>query len=798
MKAVLLAVAFFSCIPIAAQQAAQPTLAERAEKALSPIHGELNIAGLRQPVKVSRDNWGVAHIYAANQHDLFFAQGFAAAQDRLFQMELWKRAGQGRLAEVLGKSAVERDRYARLLKYRGDIVAEYKSYAPDALVILAAFTGGINAYIRYLNSTGGPGLPIEFQLAGFKPEPWKPEDCLSRMAAYSMTGNARSELSDSLLLTKLGADKAQQILDPDPPAKLDPTDGTDYAGLSPALLEGLVGGDTRIEFPESALSIGSNNWTISGKLTATGKPILANDPHRVIALPSLRYIVHLVAPGWDVIGSGEPALPGVAIGHNQRVAWGLTIFPVDQQDLYIEELNPANLLEYKRNGKWQTMRTEKAVINVKDSAPETVTLKFTQHGPVLWEDAAQHRALALRWVGSEPGTAGYLASLSVDRAQNWNEFLAALQRWKLPPENMVYADVDGNIGEQSAGLTPIRSWTGLLPVMGNDGSHEWSGFVPLDQLPRTFNPAEGWFATANNRTIAEDYKYKVGFEWSTFRVDRIRQVLSGFADKQHKVELGDVENLQNDVYSIPADELIRMLPRRSNGPESRYLNMLKDWDHLLRSPSVPGALYEVWERDLRNAVLQKIAGSSTPEFHGSFNTQQALDYVKAMPAEEQQRLLLSTLADAGQELEQREGSDPALWSWGAMHTMTFRHSLDQVPGGKGLFDLGPVARPGDGDTVDATASGAGSFHQTVGASYREIFDLGEWDNSLAVNTPGQSGQPGSRHYSDLLPLWEAGQYFPLVYSKAAVDENATDVLTLMPGEGERAKGNKRLGTTQPR
>jgi penicillin G amidase len=769
----------------AAQQEPKLDLAARAQKAVSPIAGEVKIPGLNQPVKVVRDTWGVAHIYAANQHDLFFAQGFVAAQDRLFQMEMWKRAGQGRLAEVLGSSAVERDRYARLLKYRGDMRKEYKSYAPDALTILQAFTGGINAYIRYIDLPGGPGLPIEFQLAGFKPEPWKPEDCLSRMAAYSMAGNAHAELTNAMLLSKLGSEKAQQMLDPDPPAKLDPAEGVDYSGLTPELLKGLVGGDVRIGFPPASVSVGSNNWTISGKLTATGKPILANDPHRVIALPSLRYIVHLVAPGWDVVGGGEPALPGVAIGHNQHIAWGLTIFPVDQQDLYVEELNPANPLQYKQSGNWQTMRTEKDTINVRGGPAQTILLKFTHDGPVLWEDAAHKRALALRWVGSEPGTAGYLASLAVDRAQNWNEFLAALERWKLPPENMVYADIDGNIGEQSAGLTPIRSWTGLLPVSGTDDRYKWTGFVPLDQLPRVFNPAEGWFATANNRTIPGDYKYKVGFEWATYRVERIRQVLGGFAEKQHKIRTEDAEELQNDVYSIPADQLIRMLPRHSDGPERRFVEMLKDWDRVLRSPSVAGALYEVWERRLRTALLQKITAENQSDI--SFYTQQAMDYLKSLPAADQQQLLLSTLADAGHEMEQKEGTDPALWSWGAMHTITFRHSLDELPQGKRLFDLGPLSRPGDGDTVDATAGP--DFHQASGASYREIFDLSNWDNALAINTPGQSGQPGSRHYSDLLALWEAGQYFPLVYSKEAVEENAADVLTLLP-EATSAIGNK--------
>lgn len=771
-------------------QQASGDLVARAQKAVSPLEGEIKVQGLQQAVKVERDNWGVAHIYAANQPDLFFAQGFVAAQDRLFQMEMWKRAGQGRLAEVLGKSAVERDRYARLLRYRGDMQAEYRSYAPDALSILTAFTDGINAYIHYINSPGGPGLPIEFQLTDFKPEPWKPEDCLSRMAAYSMTGNARSELLDAELLAKLGSDKAQQVIDPDPHTTLDPESGMDYTGFSPELLEGLVGGDVRIEFPSRDNPVGSNNWTISGKLTTTGKPILANDPHRVIAVPSLRYIVHLVAPGWNVIGAGEPALPGVAIGHNQRIAWGLTIFPVDQQDLYIEELNPANSREYKQNGKWRQMREETTTINVKGASRETMKLQLTEHGPILWEDTTHHRALALRWVGSEAGTAGYLASLSVDRAQSWKEFLAALERWKLPPENMVYADLDGNIGEQSVGLTPIRSWTGMLPVPGSDGKHEWNGFVPLDQLPRVLNPEQGWFATANNRTIAEDYKYKVGYEWATYRVERIRKVLSGFADKQQKIRVQDSESLQNDVYSIPADELIRMLPRHSDGPEARFVDMLKDWDRVLRSPSVPGALYEVWERHLRNALVNKLAGDSANEFTNHFGLQQALDYLKSLPAADQQQILLSTLADAGHEMEQKQGDDPALWSWGAMHTVTFRHSLDQLPGARQLFDLGPIARPGDGNTVDATGSSGSGFAQVSGASYREILDLSNWDNSLAINTPGQSGQPGSWHYADLLPFWEAGQYFPLVYSKSAVEENASKVLTLLPDATSSAAGHK--------
>ncbi len=741
----------------------------QAHGALSQTQGNLKTEGLQQPVTVLRDQWGIAHIYAQNQHDLFFAQGFVAAQDRLFQMELWKRAGQGRLAEVLGPSAAGRDRYARLLRYRGDMKAEYSSYAPDGFEILQAFTDGINAYIR-----NGRTLPIEFKMAGFRPEPWRPEDCLSRMAAFSVTANATAELRNAATLAALGPEKSRLLLRPDPDTQLDPAAGADMSWLSADLLKGMIGGDARIEFPADQNNVGSNNWTISGKLTASGKPFLANDPHRVIAVPSLRYIVHLVAPGWDLIGSGEPALPGISIGHNRNIAWGLTIFPVDQQDLYLEELNPSDSMQYKSGDHWEKFRTEQTTINIKGGPPQTVTLKFTSRGPVLWEDNTHHHALSLRWVGSEPGTAGYLASLSLDRANNWDEFLNAMQRWKLPPENMVYADTQGNIGEQSAGLTPIRSWTGLLPAP-DDAKHEWSGFVPLDELPRSFNPAEGFIATANNKTIPENYKYKVGYSWSPFRVQRIREALNESVKQQHKFTLADMQALQNDVLSLHARELIALLPE-TDGP---WVKVLRNWDDRLTADSQPALIYEVWQVQVQQAVLRKVAGS-VPHAPESPGPQQVLDYLRTGPlsAEDRNHLLLNSLTEAISELKKLEGPDPAKWTWGALHTITIRHSLDLQPGVKSLVDLGPISRPGDGNTVNAT--GGASFKQGSGASYREIFDLSNWDNSLAINTPGQSGQPGSPHYSDLLQMWSEGKYFPLFYSREKVEANATERLVLQP------------------
>ena len=767
---------------VAASLAQQPkSLNSRAREALSPVRGKLVATGLKEPVDVVRDRWGVAHIYAKNQHDLFFAQGFVVAQDRLFQMEMWKRAGNGRLAEVLGPSSVQRDINARLLRYRGDMKSEYESYAADTEEILRAFTDGINAEIRSLTAKGGPGLPIEFQLAGFRPEPWTPEDCLNRMAAFSMTGNAFSELRDAELIAQLGVERASAVLSLDPKVKLDPAPGADFAGLKPSLLQNLIGSDARIEFPSDA-SQGSNNWTVSGALTSTGKPILANDPHRVMALPSLRYIVHLVAPGWDVIGAGEPGLPGVALGHNQHIAWGFTIFGLDQQDLYLEELNPSDPLQYKTAAGWERMRMEHERIPVKGGAPVEVELKFTRHGPVLWEDGK--RALALRWVGAEPGTAGYLGSLAVDRASNWKEFEEAMARWKVPSENIVYADMDGNIGEHSTGLAPLRkTWTGLLPVPGA-ANYEWSGYVPNSELPHSFNPAAGFVATANHKMIPENYPYNVGFEWDPgYRARRIREVLTGIHESGKKVTVNDMEKLQADVVSLPARQLLSLLKQAVRNP-SPATEMMQRWDATLNRDSGAAALYEVCLRELRKAVsakegIETLRGRSSLENVLTELGEPSSQVFGADAVEGRNQLLLQTLDSAWKETEQLLGSDPQKWSWGKLHTIRFRHSLDRLPEAAASMDLGPLSRPGDGYTVNATGGGD-NFEQEGGASYREILDTADWDRSLAVNTPGQSGQPGSPHYSDLLPLWDQGQYFPLAYSRKMVEMNAQDRLVLTP------------------
>lgn len=781
----------------------QPSLPARAQSALSTIHGSLKLPGLLRPVTVLRDPWGVPHIYAQNQHDLFFAQGFVTAQDRLFQMELWKRVGQGRLAEVLGPEYLQRDINARLLAYRGSMAAEYASYAPDARQILEAFTQGINAEIARRLAPGGPGLPLEFQLAGFKPEPWRPEDCLTRMAGFPMTRNSVEELLHAKLVSLVGAQKASALLGLDPPVVLDPAPGEDLSSLSPELLRNLQGSDSSMQLvPQLAASShrldepgsgkwASNDWVVSGKLTASGRPLLCNDPHRTIdKSPSLRYVVHLVAPGWNVIGATEPGSPGIEDGHNQRIAWGWTIFGMDQQDLYLEKLHPGDPLRYKTETGWQRMRVEKSTFHVKGQPDLTVDLKFTRHGPVLWEDGPTHRALALRWIGAEPGTAGYLACLTLDRAQNWQQFEAAVQRWKLPTHNIVYADVDGNIGEHSVGLEPIRkNFTGTMPMPG-DGGYEWAGWVPLQALPHQFNPGRGFVVTANQRMIPQNFSYKVGFEWAEpYRANRITEVLTADAGRHHKITLDDMERLQADVTSLPARELLRLLAAATGGSSDPSAQLLLHWNAVVDRNSAAAALYELWQLELENEMLHRLAPENAWQaLRGHIPLSVVLAHLQAPdaatfganPAAARNQFLRDTLHAAAGPLQSLQGPDPSAWSWGRLHTVTFHHVLELLPGAKPLFDVGPVPRPGDSYTVNAAYFHGHDFVQLAGPSYREIIDVGNWDGSRVVNVPGESGQPGSSHYSDLLTLWDRTQYFPMLYSRDAVEKQAKDRLTLQP------------------
>ena len=772
---------------LASPLSAQSALLDSARTRLSPLEGEVVVAGLDSVVEVRRDRWGIPHIYARTTHDLFFAQGYVVAQDRLWQMEMWRRAGEGRLAEVLGPAMVERDRLARLLLYRGDAALEWASYAPDARAIVGAFVQGVNARIR--EARNNP--PIEFTLLGFLPEPWDSTVPLQRLGALAMTDNALEEVRRAVLLTALGRGRTEALLPTDPPRRLDPVPGLDLRGIATGSLGAASAGAT---IPLERLE-GSNNWVVSGARTRSGKPLLANDPHRSISLPSLRYLTHLVGPGWNVIGAGEPGVPGVAGGHNGRVGFGFTIVGMDQQDVYVERLAVCPGFRRGRaaregtaprctwhEGRWVPLKTVPDTIRVKGELPRPIRLEFSHHGPIVGEDSARGRGFALRFVGSEPGTAGYLAQLSLDRAQDWNGFREAAARWKLPTENLVYADVEGNIGWIAAGLMPLRSWSGLLPVPG-DGKYEWQGFLPSAELPFAFNPPSGFIATANHNILPPGYDKPLNYDWADpSRFRRIAAVLgdsTGFTRE-------DFERLQHDELSLPAKAVVPVLlaalgrARPASAPAAdSAVRLLASWDYVMRREDAAPLIYSAWMRSLRPMLLRRWLGRAAGTPGVTIGTQRLVQLVTApdtllgaRPAAARDSIVVAAFREAVAELGKSPGGTPGSWSWGAVHRAAFRHPLAEA------FDLASVPRGGDGTTVNAT--GGGNLRQTGGASYRIVVDFADFDNSVATSVPGQSGQPGSAYYGNLLPLWAEGKYFPLLYSRAAVERETAHILWLKP------------------
>ncbi|HET6959105.1 MAG TPA: penicillin acylase family protein [Vicinamibacterales bacterium] len=767
---------------------------------LSQTSGTLQVPGLADEVRIVRDRWGIPHIYAKNTDDLFFAQGFVQAQDRLFQIDLWRRSTQGRLAEILGPSYVDRDRLARLMRYRGDMNAEWESYSPDTHRIATRFVAGINAQI----ATIGEQLPEEFVVAGYRPEPWQPEDLLSRAEGFVMTYNASDEVFRARITTAVGLERTQMLLPLDPPVSAPPPSGVDLAAVDATVRPVLAAMGTPARFgpaPAPAATAfldgqsratrdGSNNFVVAGAKSATGKPILANDPHRNLDHPSLRYLVHLNAPGWNVIGSVVPWFPGVAIGHNDRIAWGLTIFAADVQDLYVEQLNPENPRQVKSGGRFADMEVVKDEIRVKGQG-EAVAVEhlYTAHGPVVAVDAQRHLAYTLRWVGSEPGTAGYLGALALDRASNWNEFRTALQRWKVPGENFVYADVDGNIGYQAAALVPVRrDWPGVYPVDGASGDHEWRGWRTLDELPHQFNPDAGFLATANHNTLGPASPPNIGYSsWSVpARVNRIREVLGA----KNTVTIDDLARLQHDATPWNAEELLPLLqPLSFKDPTiERARTILLGWDRRLTQDSAAAALYAAWEQKLYQQLIEsRLDSTLAAEYMRRVEAhvlvpalaKPSTAWFGADPEKGRDHLLESALTAAVAALTPVLGNDISRWNWGQVHTATFQHPLAATSDAARLrFNVGPFPRAGYGDTVFAT--GGSDWRQTGGATFREVMDLADWDRSIGTSAPGQSGQPGSPHFDDLAKLWAAQQYFPYSFSQALVEKNAEATLVLRP------------------
>jgi penicillin amidase len=751
------------------------------------------VAGLTRPVDIVVDTWGVPHIRAGNTGDLFYAQGFTVARDRMFQLDTWRRRGLGLLSEVLGPDYVAQDRSARLFLYRGDMAAEWASYGPEAKLAATRFAEGINSYLDWLGANPA-ALPVEFRKLGYQPARWRPEDVV-RIRGHAIGENLSWEVARATLtcLAGVGASKYLRGLRPEHTPKV--PEGLDPCAIPSDVLTVYNKATAAVTFPKSSevdtkaiadATSGSNAWAVGPRRTATGRPILANDPHRgADALPSGRYLTHLSAPGLNLIGAGEPWNPGVAIGHNGTVAFGLTNLPVDQTDLYVYELDPVDHSRYRYGSGWEKLTTVTEDIPVAGAAPVPSALTFTRHGPVVKIDEQAHRAFAVRTVWTEPGSSPYLGSLNFQRARDFAGFREAMRVWRTPGSNLVYADRAGDIGYVPAGLTPRREGTGydgLLPVPG-DGRYEWRGFHGNTELPWAHNPAGGFFASANDYNIPEGHPVITNYEWQLpYRKQRIDEILSS----QPKATVRDSLALQRDEKSLVATQIVAHLaPLRSDDPDAAAaLDLLRGYDGVASQESAAAALFETWimrylhsgwaKTLLPPAAADALIRTINPDFSlliESFDNPE--EWFGQNGAQIRDTLLLDTLKTAFADVRAQLGADPAAWRWGAIHHQEFGHPL-------GGPNIGPIPRGGSYHTIHPSFYHPLTYRQIIGATFKMALDVGEWDNSRAINAPGQSGDERSPHYRDLYHGWATGGSFPLLYSRAEIERNASARLRLQP------------------
>ncbi|HWS85193.1 MAG TPA: penicillin acylase family protein [Ktedonobacteraceae bacterium] len=811
-------------------------------RTLPQTSGKLVLAGLEQSVFVTRDQWGVPSISATTLHDVAFAQGYITAQDRLFQMELNRRIAQGRLAEMFGagphNQVLESDIYLRTLGLSQLATAEWASVDPRSTLELQAYADGVNAFITAHQHK----LPLEFTLLGVSMEPWQPVDSLAygRVLALSLVGNWRLSYVRSLIETKLGTELTNHLF-PAYPAE-NPSLLTATGNASPLISDAATpssdtaqsieterqSADTswfsrlahwlpdiapRASFVRALLDpltggLGSNAWVVDGMRTVTGKPLLANDPHLGISMPAIWYQIALRGGGLDVVGFSLPGMPGVMIGQNTHIAWGISYAETDVTTLYRETLDPvAHPGQYYYAGCWLPLQTRHETIQIKKKAkPVVFTALSTRHGPLLNEsvpDLKEYPPVTLKWTALEP-TYTSTGFLELNFATDWQQFRAALHHISLNL-NFVYADREGNIGYCMSGLVPLRSAeSGLLPVEGSTGTHEWRGYLPQEEMPMLFNPPTHIIVTANNQIVPTDYPVYITRTWDPgYRARRISELLTATP----RLTVADYQRIQADVYSIPAaiqTPYFIAAGQAAGGDAELAANLLRSWDYLLTSQSVSAAVYEVTAGTLLRETLEPLLGKklyntysriyfaswrmvllnqllSSPTAHffgnGSNTSDNATEIFIRRDA-----AIAHAMSNAIDQLRAKFGADSTKWQWGALHQADFAHPLaKQVPLNL-VFGLTPLQRPGDSVTINVGGSEGfaldpPSYDQITVASMRMIIDLASRDHSLWVMTTGQSGQPFSPHYRDQVSDWNTGIYQPMAFLEQAA---AKEILVLKP------------------
>jgi penicillin amidase len=757
--------------------------------------------GLSDEVEVLRDKYGINHIYANNQNDLFFMQGYLAAKDRLFQFEIWRRQATGTVSEIFGEEELDRDIGTRLFKFRGNMKDELNHYHEDGFEIVSSFVSGINKYIEEINKTLLQ-LPIEFKLLDIKPEKWTNEDVISRH--QGLLGNIEQELNIGRAVSLIGEEKVKELMwfhPKDPDITLD--NNLTYEDLKQDILRLYNAYREPIEFKKNYIlekyqseddiafsksnihindeySIGSNNWAISGDKSFNGYPILANDPHRSLSNPSLRYMAHLVAPGWNVIGGGEPEIPGISIGHNGIGAWGLTVFRTDAEDLYVYNINPNNNSQYMHKGEWKNFEIINESIAVKDKEDVNIELFYSVHGPVTFIDKKRKKAYAVKNGWSEVGGSPYLASLRMDQAKNWEEYREASNYFNIPGENMVWADKFGDIGWQAVGIAPIRkTHSGLVPVRG-DGNFEWENYIEIIEKPNLFNPEKGYIATANQNVTPEDYDRwdVIGYDWADpYRGDRV----NSFLESKDKFNMDDMINLQIDYYSIPSKQIIDMSKDHiTNNLE--YLNKLIEWNNILDKNSIEAGIYIEWQTQIYYEFMKKHVPESVQKYI-DVQIYKIIEGISKMSDQEKSEFLNKTFDLTIKSLINKYGDESSKWVYGQpdyKHVKIY-HPLQKVVNDsiKEIIGLDTYPRGGDGYTPGSTSN---ELNQRSGGSFRVVINTKEWDNSFATNSPGQSGDPKSKFYKNLYEDWANDNFFQLLYSKNKVLMNLSDRKIYRPSD----------------
>lgn len=766
--------------------------------------GSLNVAGLQAPVEVVRDHWDMPHIYAQNSHDLYFAQGYVQAQDRLWQMEFTRQTANGTLSSFLGSSALGIDRTVRTIGLRRIAERDWSNIAGEEREAMQAFSDGVNAYIESHRGR----LPLEFHLLGVNPKPWKPQDILATVGIISwiLAENAGFELSRAHFIAQAGEPIAKELLPPyDEGAPfVIPAAAKAYSALRSVPMEHLPLVDLLLGRPGP--TVGSNSWVVPGSRTATGSPLLANDTHLGLFMPSSWYATALHSGDLDVVGYSFVGSPGIVIGHNQRIAWGITDLVGDVQDFYLEKLDdPEHPQRYEFQARWRDISKVTETIEVKGQPPLNFEVLSTHHGPLVSRLGGRFKypqPLALSWTGDSCQTA-VGAVLLLNRAKNWNEFRAALNLWDGPDMNFIYADQAGNIGYQATGRIPIRSANhqGSVPVPGWTGEYEWKGYIPAAELPSELNPANGMIVAANQKAVSDQYPYHLGYEFADpFRAIRIEQLLKA---NMH-LDIEDAKKMQADDYDLPAKELLPYLAvvKPATDVEAKALKEVRSWNfHCSLNESGP-AIFQTWYRFLvQDTIGDELGAKLMDEYMEYYWVHMPVmirllkqpnhpffDDIRTPQIETRDDIVQRSFRDAVDWLSKRYGTNPENWKWGKMHTLTFRHrplGLAQIPILSSLFNYGPLPDPGcDRFTINAAWFSLDDpehpFIAEGGPSQRIIMDLSSWDNTLAVNSTGQSGHLFHSHRDDELTLWKNMEYHPLTFTRKAAEADGIGTLKLQP------------------